>query len=113
MDQLFLLTPGFENPIYPGKKFFCWHCAILEGILATNPELSLKLRIERLSWQKPRSKLVALVGEAYQSLPLLVLKEGKKSPHCTDFSAGRFFTSNKDSILRYLSEEYGIPEPHD
>ena len=34
-DTLFLLRPGFEDPAYPGQRFYCWHCALLEGVLAS------------------------------------------------------------------------------
>jgi len=32
-DRLFLLRPGFEDPAYPGQRFYCSHCALIEGVL--------------------------------------------------------------------------------
>jgi hypothetical protein len=26
-DRLLLLKPGFEDPAFPGQRFYCWHCA--------------------------------------------------------------------------------------
>ena len=42
-DLLFLLRPGFEDPAYPGRRFYCWHCALMEGVLASFPELAGRL----------------------------------------------------------------------
>ena len=39
-DRLFLLRPGFEDPAYPGQRFYCWHCALIEGVLASFPALA-------------------------------------------------------------------------
>ena len=39
-DRLFLLQPGFEDPAYPGRCFYCWHCALIEGVLASFPLLA-------------------------------------------------------------------------
>ncbi len=46
-DKLFLLQPDFTDPDYPGQRFFCWHCALLEGVLASFPEINDVLDIER------------------------------------------------------------------
>jgi hypothetical protein len=72
-DRLFLLQPGFEDPAYPGKRFYCWHCALLEGVLASFPDLESRLDVERVSWPRPRASVIDVVGEKNQSLPLLVL----------------------------------------
>jgi hypothetical protein len=111
-DRLFLLRPGFTNPAYPDRSFYCWHCALLEGILASFPELATRLEVERIAWPKPRSALVALVGEENQSLPLLVLAEGAASPFQTGSHEGRAFIDDKDKILAALSERHGFPHPH-
>jgi hypothetical protein len=36
-DRLFLLKPDFANPAFPGDRFYCWHCALLEGVLVSFP----------------------------------------------------------------------------
>ncbi len=99
MDQLFLLKLGFKDPAYPGKTFYCWHCALMEGVLSSFPELAGRLEVQRISWPRPRQELVDLLGEAHQSLPVLVLAEGG-------------FIDDKDAILAALTERHGFPHPH-
>jgi hypothetical protein len=111
-DRLFLLRPGFEDPAFPGRRFYCWHCALIEGVLASFPALAEKLDVERIPWPLPRQAVVALVGEENQSLPLLVLATGATSPHQTGSHHGRAFIADKDAILAALSERHGFPDPH-
>ncbi len=33
-DHLYLLAPDFTDPAFPGRRFYCWHCALIEGVLA-------------------------------------------------------------------------------
>lgn len=54
-DRLFLLRPGFEDPAYPGRSFYCWHCALIEGVLASFPLLAEKLDIERIGPRTQRT----------------------------------------------------------
>jgi hypothetical protein len=111
-DRLFLLRPDFEDPAYPGQRFYCWHCALLEGVLASFPILQSKIEVERVAWSRPRQALVEIVGEDNQSLPLLVL--APDAPH--EFATGRFrgrgFVDDKDAILSVLNRRHGIPLPH-
>ncbi len=62
-DTLYLLQPGFEDPAYPGQKFYCEHCALMEGVLASFPELGKDLDIKRVAWPRPRHEVIALVGK--------------------------------------------------
>ncbi len=55
-DTLYILAPGFEDPAYPGKTFYCWHCALMEGVLASFPELADRLDVRRIAWPKLRTK---------------------------------------------------------
>ncbi|HEV7367906.1 DUF3088 domain-containing protein [Arenibaculum sp.] len=111
-DRLYLLRPGFEDPAYPGQTFYCWHCALLEGVLASFPELATRLAIERIAWPRPRHPVVELVGEENQALPLLILADGETSPHQTGTYEGRAFISDKDKILAALAQRHGFPDPH-
>ncbi len=111
-DRLFLLRPDFEDPAYPGRRFYCWHCALIEGVLASFPELARRIDVERIPWLQPRQAVIALVGEENQSLPLLVLADGATSPHQTGQHQGRAFVADKDGILAALSERHGFPDPH-
>lgn len=111
-DRLFLLEPGFEDPTFPGRRFYCWHCALLEGILACFPALRERIDVERISWPRPRRPVIDLIGEANQSLPVLVLADDAAPGLETGAHAGRPFVADKDAILRVLSLRHGIPEPH-
>jgi hypothetical protein len=108
-DKLFLLRQGFEAPDYPGQRFFCWHCALLDGLLFAFPELAQRLRVERIEWPRPRLAVVSLVGKENQSVPLLVLANGETSPRQTGVYEGCAFISDKDQILAALSERHGFP----
>ena len=108
-DRLLLLRQGFEAPAYPGQRFFCWHCALFDGLLFAFPELARRLRVERIEWARPRLEIVSLVGKENQSVPLLVLANGETSAHQTGVYEGRAFISDKDQILAALSERHGFP----
>jgi len=110
-DRLLLLRQGFEAPDHPGQRFFCWHCALFDGLLFAFPERARRLDVERIEWPRPRLGVIALVGEENQSVPLLVLANGETSSHQTGVYEGRAFISNKDQILAALSERHGFPKP--
>ena len=111
-DRLFLLKPDFEDPAYPGQRFYCWHCALLEGILTSFPQLSQKLDVERVAWPRPRHSVIEAVGKANQSLPLLVLADDAADTLATGSYSGRRFVADKDAIIRVLSLRHGFPEQH-
>ena len=111
-DKLFLLNADFEDPAYPGERFYCWHCALMEGVLALFPTLTARLDVQRVAWPRPRLAVAELVGEANQSLPLLVLADNAPNELATGIYEGRRFVEGKDAILKVLSARYGIPKAH-
>jgi hypothetical protein len=111
-DRLFLLRPGFTDPVYPGQVFYCWHCALMEGVLASFPDLAARLDVERIAWPRPRQAVVALVGEQNQSVPLLVLGEGSPDDAEAESYGEIRFIAGKDRILAALSRRHGFPDPH-
>jgi Protein of unknown function (DUF3088) len=111
-DLLFLLRPDFEDPAFPGRRFYCWHCAVIEGVLASFPKLADQIDVERIAWPRPRDAVIALVGVENQSVPLLVLAPGTTSVYQTGAFRGRAFIADKDKILAALSERHGFPDPH-
>ena len=111
-DRLFLLSPNFLDPAFPGQRFFCWHCALLEGVLASFPNLAESLDVERISWPRPRQSVIDLIGVENQSLPVLILADDAEAHLETDSANGRRFAEGKDAILRILELRYGIPIPH-
>ena len=111
-DRLFLLSPDFRDPAYPGQRFYCWHCALIEGVLASFPALAGAIDVVRIAWPRPRLAVIDVVGEENQSLPLMVLADGAASAHQTGSHQGRGFIADKDGILAALAERHGFPVPH-
>ncbi|WP_315838604.1 DUF3088 domain-containing protein [Bradyrhizobium prioriisuperbiae] len=111
-DRLFLLRPDFVDPAYPGQRFYCWHCALLEGVLASFPALLSKIDVQRIAWPKPRQSVIDVVGEHNQSVPLLVLAADAPDELATGRYQGQRFVDDKDAILAVLSQRHGIPHPH-
>jgi hypothetical protein len=111
-DKLLLVSPGFEDPAFPGRQFYCWHCALLEGVLGSFPALASKLIVERVAWPRPRQSVIELVGESNQSLPLLLLARGSNPDFATGKHAERLFIAGKDAILQALHSRHGFPLPH-
>ena len=111
-DRLFLLKPDFIDPAYPGQRFYCWHCALLEGVLASFPHLQTTIDVVRIAWPKPRQALVDILGEDNQSVPLLLLAADAPDDLATGAFRGQRFIDGKDAILAALSRRHGIPHPH-
>lgn len=111
-DRLFLLRPGFEDPAFPGRRFYCWHCALLEGVLASFPQLATEIDVERIAWPRPRREVTDLIGIENQSLPVLVLADDAEAGLETGQASGRRFVEGKDAILRALTLRHAIAEPH-
>jgi hypothetical protein len=111
-DRLFLLEPDFEDPAYPGERFYCWHCALLEGVLASFPSLTSKIDVERIAWPRPRKEVVESIGAENQSLPVLLLADDAPVGLETGQFGERRFVEGKEAILHALSVRYGIPAPH-
>ncbi|KTS38464.1 hypothetical protein NS228_04085 [Methylobacterium indicum] len=111
-DHLYLLAPDFTDPALPGRRFYCWHCALIEGVLAGFPDLTRRLGVTRLPWPRPREPLVARLGEAHQVLPVLVLAPDAPDGLATGRRGPVRFVDDKDAILRVLHARHGFPEAH-
>ena len=111
-DRLFLLKPDFEDPAYPDQRFYCWHCALLEGVLASFPWLNDRIDVDRIDWPRPRHAVIERVGEQNQSLPLLILSSDAPDDFATGVHGSVRFVSGKDEILSVLSRRHGVPDPH-
>ena len=110
-DKLFLLEPGFEDPTHPGQRFVCPHSNQIEGVLASFPELAGHLDIERVPFARPRRAVIAELGEANQSLPALVLREGPVPDDAEHFGDAAFVKPTQ-RILELLAERHGFPRLH-
>ncbi len=111
-DRLFLVKPDFQDPAFPGERFYCWHCALMEGLLASFPALSQPLDVERIDWPHPRAGLIRLLGPDNQSVPLLLLAGTVSSELPHKQHDERRFIDDKDTILAALSQRHGLPSPH-
>jgi hypothetical protein len=111
-DKLIILKPGFADPAYPGQVFYCWHCVLMEGLLATFPVLAERIDVARIAWPRPRAEVVAEIGPNNQSLPVLILADDAPAGLETGRSNGRRFVAGKDAILKALAARHGIPDPH-
>lgn len=112
MDTLFLVKPGFEDPAFPGQEFYCWHCALIEGVLASFPERAAKLSVKRVDWPKPRTEVIEAVGVEHQSLPLLVFGPDSQPGGGSGQPPAPSFLADKDQILQALTDRHGFPHPH-
>ena len=111
-DRLILLKVDFDDPAYPEKKFYCWHCVLMEGLLSSFPDMAAKLDVERISWPHPRKEVVDMIGPNHQSVPVLILADDAPSGLETG-QYGRYrFVDEKEAILHALTVRYGIPHPH-
>lgn len=111
-DRLFLLQASFEDPAYPGSHFYCWHCAVMEGLLAMFPDHLRHLEVERVQWPRPRQPVISLLGEENQSLPVLILAATAPAGLETGRRGPLRFVEGKDAILHALSVRYGLPNAH-
>ena len=109
---LFLLKPGFDDG--SGGRFFCPDCALVEGFLRYNPEIEAALDLRRIAFPRPRADVIALLGEAHQGCPTLILPEDAGHPQDTTPSSqtGRAFVADGKPICAYLAQAFGVPLPH-
>ncbi len=112
-DTLFLIQPGFTDPAKPGGFFVCPHCNQLEGLLSAFPALAARFDVERIPFPRPRQKVVATIGEAHQSLPVLVFGDEAPAPDDAEQGNGRRFISSTKRIIELLAERHGFPRLHE
>ncbi len=112
MDTLFLLKPGF----FDGDRgpFVCTESAKLVGYLSLYPEVARAITVRQLAFRRPRAELVALLGEAHQACPVLVISDVTHTPAsaAAKVGHGRRFITDANAIISYLGTAYGAPVPH-
>jgi hypothetical protein len=111
-DRLIILKPDFEDPAFPGQRFYCWHCALMEGVLASFPQLVTRIDVERIAWPLPRRAVIDLIGDEDQSLPVLILADDAPTGLEAGQANGRRFVRGKDAILEALALRHSIPVAH-
>jgi hypothetical protein len=109
-DQLYLLKPGFKNgglgPLY------CGDSVAVEGQLSFFPALRDAVDVHYIAFERPRGSLVEALGEANQSVPVLILAQGATPSDDgvqTQRAGERLFIADEKIIRRYLSTQYDQP----
>lgn len=111
-DTLYVLRPGFSDQ---GERWFCPYSAQVTGLLTYYPRLRETLDVVELDFMKPRYPVATMLGEAHQSLPVLVLGAGSPSSAKgvrVEEAGGLRYVSKTIEILRYLAATRGLPAPH-
>ncbi|MFV0625050.1 DUF3088 domain-containing protein [Sphingomonas sp. ac-8] len=111
-DRLILIDPASTDPDYPDAHFFCFDCIVIEGVLAAYPQLRERIDVEHVVWARPRERVVSLVGEAHQSLPLLILGDDAAADLATGEANGLRFADTRDAILEALAVRHEMPRRH-
>lgn len=109
-DRLFLLKPGFfsdgRGPLY------CSDSLPLEGLLGLYPALREAIDVVHVEFPRPRAPLVAVLGEAHQSAPVLVLADRATAAEgiAVKTAAGLHFIDHETDIRAYLSRRYELAD---
>ena len=110
-DTLFIIKAPFEDAALEGT-WFCTSCATMEGALLANPHWATHIGVKRMPFPRPRHEMIVLIGEANQSMPVLVLADGSTPPADAKEFEGRHFLDEPKPITRYLAATYGGAGPH-
>ncbi|RUW28726.1 MULTISPECIES: DUF3088 domain-containing protein [unclassified Mesorhizobium] len=111
-DRLFLIEPCFPDPKRLGSLYVCPHCNQIEGLLAAFPRLAAGLEVERVPFARPRRKVIEVLGEENQSLPVLVFGNGNPPADAERYQGIAFVTATR-RIIDLLAERHGFPRLHD
>ncbi|MBY0562675.1 MAG: DUF3088 domain-containing protein [Hyphomonadaceae bacterium] len=112
-DTLFLIRAPFEDTALDGA-WFCHDCAAMEGALLANPHWARAVDVRRQPFPRPRHDIIALIGEAHQGMPVLVLAKASAPPEDAKRSVdtGLAFIDTSRGIARYLAKAHGGAGPH-
>ncbi|PPU39082.1 DUF3088 family protein [Xanthomonas arboricola] len=106
-DTLFLAETAFA--VDGDGPFYCGDCIAIEGLLSLSPSIAEGLDIRRLAFPRPRQALVALLGEPYQSLPVLVLAATAVDHPAGSKQAGQCRVIDDEAAIRaYLSQRFAV-----
>jgi hypothetical protein len=111
-DRLYLLHPEFEDSALPGRQFYCRDCITIDGLLAVYPERAATLDVIRIAYPRPRDAVVAILGEANQNLPVLVLADDAPTDLADGEHEGTRFVGDFKRLLHALHVRHGFPEAH-
>lgn len=98
---LFLIRPD-SRPDHP-EGWYCPDCALVEGVLAYYPQMKQAIDIRHVDFPRPRTPVVALVGEPYQDCPCLLLDPSIGPPDAPVINGWRVITENTKLLLGTLT----------
>lgn len=111
-DKLYLLKPGFRTSA-EGNALYCSDSAPVEGVLSFFPELRQRVDVEYVAFPRPRQVLVQALGEAHQSLPVLILSSDSElsaNAPTPKVASGKRYIDDEKQIRQYLSAQFGVPQ---
>lgn len=111
-DRLYLIRPGFFHE--ERGPFYCPGCAEVLGLLAQYSFLRERVSLHYVDFTRPRSELVALLGEENQSCPVLILSPDSESqPLLSGLrrANGFAFVEGAREIGEYLARVHGSGNP--
>jgi hypothetical protein len=107
---LFLLKSDFVDvQLDRSQKFYCPHCAMIDGILHYYPHLKDCLDIRHVDFPRPRNEIIKLVGEENQDCPLLIISnESYNSPLVDSFPVFKDFrfTNDKMKMATFFANQF-------
>ncbi len=107
-DTLFILKAPFVDG---GFDWYCNDCATLEAALAINPHWQDRIDVRRVDFPRPRHEVIEMVGEEYQSLPMLVM-DGERGTS-DSVRVGKYaILTDVRAIGRALAHRHGGAGPH-
>ena len=107
-DILFLLSAPFPDT---GRDWYCNDCATLEGALLANPHWPAAIDVRRVAFPRPRAEVIALVGEEWQSLPMLVMN-AEGAPEDATVVGNHAVITDVRAIGRAITSRHGGAGPH-
>lgn len=116
MTRLFLLNPGFHDAqLGDSKRYYCPHCAMIEGILQYYPHLKEELGIDYVDFVRPRTAVVELLGEENQGCPVLIIHPEENADMDVSYFKQHeqlLYVNSTALIAKFLAAKYGIALPH-
>lgn len=115
--KLFLLKADFIDLKISNDsmKYFCPHCAYIEGLLSYYPKLRQELEINYVDFHRPRKKIVEILGENNQSCPSLIIErdlvDAETLLELKSYSNFKF-TNDTRIIAKYFHRQFKIGIEH-
>jgi len=111
-DRLYLIRPSFfQDDLGP---FYCPGCAEVLGLLEHYPSLRDRVSLHYVDFARPRPDLVDLLGEEFQSCPVLILGEDHgdlPSSIQVQHAKGHSFIEGAREIGTYFARVYSTGFP--